>query len=286
MDLTLAVNYLPACECLGKMLILMLSVAWIPQGNEVDAYISIAAVLYMDRLVTRNMIFDANAILLAVYFANVQAQLRAVSQHRAYPLLVDAMFLVWAMGSVVLIAEPMAVKNALERRPRANKLGPVLLMLMIVPAIAHFHAPLETGGTRGCRAVAFTLLAFAWIYIVGIHTPHGIEYLKENSSQFVARLAPVLYASLWIAVVFSLAAVAGLVMQYLRLMGVTATHSVEKKTGGVGETSVTLPQEVLALEHHHGSADETVDAEELFRLARMQSMARNTPRLEPILETV
>ena len=208
-DLSLAVNYLPACECLGKMLVFMLWVAWIQPGGEIDAYISMAAILYMDRLMTRNMIFDANAILLAVYFANVQAHLRAASQHRAYPLLVDCMFLVWAMGSVVLIAEPMAVRHALERRPRANKLGAVILMLLIVPAIAHFHAPLETGGARGCRAVAFTLLAFAWIYIVGIHTPHGIEYLKENSSQFVARLAPVLYASLWIAAVFGLAAVAG-----------------------------------------------------------------------------
>ena len=272
-DLTLAVNYLPACECLGKMLIFMLWVAWIQPGGEVDAYISLASILYMDRLVTRNMIFDANAILLAVYFANVQAQLRAVSQHRAYPVLVDCMFVLWAMGSVVLIAEPMAVKNALERRPRANKLGAVVLMLLIVPAIAHFHAPLETGGVRGCRAVAFTLLAFAWIYIVGIHTPHGIEYLKENSSQFVARLAPVLYTTLWIAVVFCLAAVAGLVMQYLRLVG-------QKGAG------LESPPDMVVVEPPR---QEEADAEELFRMARMQSLARTgaaPARLEPILESV
>jgi hypothetical protein len=275
-DLSLAVNYLPACECLGKMLIFMLWVAWIQPGGEVDAYISLASILYMDRVVTRNMIFDANAILLAVYFANVQAQLRAVSQHRAYPVLVDCMFLLWAMGSVVLIAEPAAVKSALERRPRANKLGAVILMLLIVPAIAHFHAPLETGGVRGCRAVAFTLLAFAWIYIVGIHTPHGIEYLKENSSQFVARLAPVLYSTLWIAVLFCLAAVAGLVMQYLRLVGHT------DKKGGAGLES---PSEVVVEPPRQDEAD----AEELFRMARMQSLARSgagPARLEPILESV
>jgi hypothetical protein len=269
-DLSLAVNYLPACACLGKMLVLMLAIWLIPGGEEVDCLITLAAMLYIDRLITRNMIFDANAILLALYFANVHSHIRAVSTHRTYPALIDGMFLCWAMGSVVLIAEPKAVKTIMERRTRTTRLGPVLLMLFVISAVAHFQAPLEPGGIRAGRAAVFTLLSFAWIYIVGIHTPRGIEYLKENSCQFVAQLSPVLYVSLWIAVAFTLAATAGLVVQYMRL------------TAGPSRPNEPLPPVVVVVpadppppppKPSEDSSDPSPEQlSELFRLARMQQL--------------
>ena len=86
-DLSLAVNYVPACVCLCKALVLMLAMSLIPPGEEIrNGYIPLAALLYLDRLVMRNMIFDANAILLALYFANVHAAVRATSPRQAlYP---------------------------------------------------------------------------------------------------------------------------------------------------------------------------------------------------------
>ena len=82
------------------------------------------------------------------------------------------------------------------------------------PAATAAAEPLEDPPVRACRALAFTLLAFAWVYVVGIHTPQGIEYLKETSCQFVVRLAPVLYSPLWLAALFSPAAVAALALQH------------------------------------------------------------------------
>jgi hypothetical protein len=305
-DLTLAVNYLPACSCLAKMLVFMLAMTLIPAGSEVDGLVFLAAMLYVDRLVTRNIIFDANAILLAVLFANAHAGVRAVSSQRAFQTLVDGMFIFWAMGSLVLICEPRSVKLALDRRPSWAKIVPVLLMLLIVVAISHFHAELEPGGVRCCRALAFTLLSFAWIYIVGIRTPHGIEYLKENSCQFVARLSPVLYVSVWIAVAFTICAVGGFVMQYMRMVEAdsstagASSHTYQQlqmihcqedgvavtvNTGNNNNDSAAAP---AALTTHAAlntprKADE--DEEELFRLARLQSMsARRTLPLEPIRE--
>lgn len=304
-DLRLAVNYLPACACLGKMLLFMLAVSSIRPGEEVDSYVTLAAMLYLDRLMVRNMIFDANAIILAVYFSDVQAQLRAVSPNTAYPGVVDAMFLVWAMTSVVLIAEPHAVKQALERRPRANKLVPVVLMLLVVPAVCHFNAPLETGSTRACRAMAFTLMSFAWIYIVGIHTPRGIEHLKENSCQFVARLSPVLYVSPWIAVAFAFAATAALGIQYLRLVGIASPHTDKPQHAthttpppltntdlhATGAMDITVPTPSIAImiaddaqqtqksgvtsAGGGGGDSDSESTEALFRLACMQNSASN-----------
>lgn len=277
-DLTLAVNYLPACACLGKMLIFMLALTAIPFESEVDGHIILAAVLYMDRLAARNIIFDANAVLLAVFFANVHAAVRAISQHRAYSWLVDGMFLFWSMGCLVLIWDPPPVKRVFDRRVNLAKVVPVLLMLLLVVAISHFHCPLESGGVRGCRAVAFTLLSFAWVYIVGIHSVHGIEYLKDNSCQFVARLSPVLYATPWIAAVFGVMATGGFVALFLRMAAApshavpsVASDDLEKQAPPPAPPAVKLPPK----------ADES--EEELFRQAKNQSLRGWVP-MDPIHE--
>ena len=304
-DLTLAVNYLPACTCLGKVLVFMLTLIWVPEGNEVDGLVLLAAMLYMDRLITRNIIFDANAILLAIFFANVHAGVRAASTHKAYQGLVDGMFLCWAIGSVVLICEPERVKQAINKRTRASKIVPVMLMLVIVVAISHFHTPMEPGVVRCCRALAFTLLSFAWIYIVGVRSQHGIEYLKENSCQFVARLSPLLYASQWIAVAFSIGAAGGFTVQYMHMSANEAAqspyqHAPQQDTVSSPLVSVLVqdlqqpaPTQHAPQLHNATQQQQTVrlpdeEEEELFRQARMQSMAtgKSTRRvLDPIWET-
>jgi hypothetical protein len=305
-DLTLAVNYLPACACLGKMLVFMLAVGNIPVGREIDAFVLLAALLYMDRLVTRNIIFDANAILLAVFFANVHAGIRALTIHRAYQALMDGMYFFWATGSVVLICEPPVVKQALERRARLSRIVPVILMLLIVVSTSHFHEPLEPAGWRSCRAVAFTLLSFAWIYIIGVHTTHGIEYLKENSCQFVARLSPVLYTSPWIAAIFTIASIAGFIMQYMRLSPLcthndlsthcnnqqhAASHQTSTGSKDLEHAAPSLPKPNQILMHDLQNPQSTKscseEEEELFRLARIQAGKRQPQVLSPaMLETI
>lgn len=277
-DLTLAVNYLPACTCLGKVLVCMLAIAVIPPGREVDGLVLVAAMLYMDRMITRNIIFDANAILLAIFFANVHAGIRALNTQHAYRILVDCMFLFWAAGSLLLLGEPQLVKKTIERKPAAARVVPVMLMLTIVVAMTHVHEPLEPGGVRACRAVAFTLLAFAWIYIVGVHATTGIEYLKENSCQFVARLAPVLYASQWVAVLFAIGAVAAFATQYMRLPQTTTALPLTARPG----EPPSAPKESYVESACASTPTEMPDdTEELFRMARMQAAAR---RLDTIHE--
>lgn len=216
-DLTLAVNYLPACTCLGKLLVFMLAISFIPSDGDVsNAYILLAALLYMDRMITRNIIFDANAILLAVFFANVHAAIRAHGTMRTYPVLFAGLHICWGNTCALLIAEPVKVREILQRRLTMSRIVPVCMLLVIIVATSYFQEELEPSPVRACRAIAFTLLTFAWIYVVGIHSQHGLEYLKENSCQFVARLAPVLYSPIWIAILFCPAVVWGLIVQNMR----------------------------------------------------------------------
>lgn len=304
MDLSLAVNYIPACACLTKVLVFMLATTAIPANHEVDGLFIMAAVLYLDRLVTRNIIFDANAILLAIFFANVHAGFRATSTQLAYRLLVDTMFVFWCGSSLVLLTEPRIVKKELDKWPSASRLVPVVLMLVIVVAMSHIHEPLEAGIFRCCRAVTFALMSFAWIYIVGVHAPSGIEYLKENSCQFVARLSPVLYAPPWIGALFSVGAISTLIAIHMR---VSATPTYQNK-GGVLPVYASPPSPSSSnrdlASTHAPSASTTLqlpppppppppppqqieeeNIEELFRLAQKQHAARkNTPFMPSISE--
>jgi hypothetical protein len=280
-DLALAVNYVPACVCLCKALILILALSMIQSGEEIrGGYIPIAAMLYLDRAVIRNMIFDANAILLAIYFANVHAAVRVTSQRQAYPILVAGLHLCWTGMCLTLLAEPGRVRWILEKRVQASKIVPVCLMLLVLTGTSYVHAPLESGPVRACRALAFTLLAFAWIYLVGIHSPHGIEYLKETSSMFVTRLAPVLYSPLWLAVLFMPAAVGALVWQFSSL-ATTGRHSSLPSAGcPTNEEPVQVVVVAAAKEEAPASTpDDTADQlQELFRMAKQQG------RLQPIRE--
>jgi len=265
-DLTLAVNYLPACACLCKTILLMTLIGLIQPGDEIrGGYVPLAAVLYLDRVVTRNLIFDANAILLAVFFSNVHASIRASSQRPSYWFFLWGLHAFWIAGCLILIYEPQHMRWVFEKRIQASRIVPIALMLMVLTGTSYVHGPLEPAPFRACRAMAFTLLSFAWIYIVGIHSAHGLEYLKETSSQFVVRLAPVLYSPPWLAGAFLVAAVVGLVLQYSRQfqrMEAEETGSHQKATGppelAQSEEPVEdlqlhelLRQAKLSSRHHH-----------------------------------
>jgi hypothetical protein len=261
-DLTLAVNYLPACACLCKLLCLMMLLSiFQPNDGDRGGYIPVAALRYMDRLSTRNLIFDANSILLAVFFANIHATIRATCTHTVHPLITTIPFLLWTVSCLAILIEPAPVRRLLERRALASKFAPVLIMLGILVVSASVFSPMEPIPIRTCRALAFTLLSFVWIYMVGIHAPQGIDFLKENSYQFVTRLAPVLYAPLWMACPFPLIAGGMLAWQYIHKAQAQESHEPPLQS-----VEVEAPE----------SADEAT-MKELFRQAKM---ARTGPAPE------
>lgn len=270
-DLALAVNYVPACLCLCKALVLLLLLSAIPSGEELrGGYILLAAMLYLDRLIMRNMIFDANAILMALYFANVHAAVRATSPRQAYPAFVAGLHLCWVGMCLTLLAEPSRVRWWLEKRVQASRVVPVAFMLLVLTGTAHVHAPMESAGIRTCRGLGFTLLAFAWIYLVGVHCQQGIEYLKENSCQFVSRLAPVLYGPLWLSAVFVPAAVAALAWQFSSRMNNNIAKDIltTQGAGPAADVPPSLSTTQADIESQPLLSQEDVQLQELFRIAK------------------
>jgi hypothetical protein len=293
-DLTLAVNYLPACACLVKVLVFALALAIIPQGEEVRGFIVLAGMLYLDRLTTRNIIFDANSILLAVFFANVHAAVRALANQHAYPVLVWGLHSCWAGMCLTLIIEPSQVKWIFDKQVKANKIIPVMLMIMVIVGTAYIQTPLENAAIRSCRALVFTLLSFAWIYVVGIHTTHGIEYLKETSCQFVARLAPVLYSPPWLATAFTPAVIGALVYQHTRRNNQNSPNSTgvdqhEAKLSMVivhdGQQYSAVPTTAAATSNDPCQVEYPIVEDDVQELFRMAKMGRGGRMLETVQES-
>lgn len=286
-DLSLAVNYVPACACLCKVLLLMLLIGMVPPGEEVrGGFIPLAAMLYVDRVLTRNIIFDANAILLAVFFANTHATVRATSPKHTYWFFEWGLHACWITMCLILIHEPKQVQWWLEKRVQASKAVPMFLMILVLVGTAYRHHELEAPPLRACRAMAFTLLSFTWIYVVGIHSQSGIEYLKETSSQFIVRLAPVLYSPLWMAAAFTVAAVVALVLQYSRRF--SGQHGTAE--GNQLTQVVTIPQPAAEQAQFQpiraSETTEDIQLHELFRQAKSRSSSAVTGSGVVYLETV
>jgi hypothetical protein len=210
-DLKLAINYIPACGCLIRLIALIVALAITPVGKEIlGGYLVIAAALYLDRTLTRKIIFDGNSILVAVFCANVHAVIRSTpSNLHVHPAIIVIVHIIWSCVCTALIADPPQVRQILERqaiskRIQAKKLIPVCSMLVVQVTTAYFYSEIEPLAIRALRAVHFTLLSFTWIYLVGLNSNQGVSHLKETSWQFVARLAPILYATPWVAALFSL----------------------------------------------------------------------------------
>jgi hypothetical protein len=147
-------------------------------------------------------------------------------------------------------------------------------MVLIVTMMSYFHNDMEPISLLACRSLAYTMLSFAWIYIVGLHSSQGIEHLKETSCQFTSRLAPLLYSPLWIACLFLPAAICGLTYQYMRLF-----HPL------VMDSSPTLTYQPFTAVQEPPSIQPEPSDEEVFRMARQNSGAFK-PSLTPIEEQV
>lgn len=264
-DLRLAVNYLPACVCMAKLLAFMLAVSVIPPGHEVRVYTVLAAVLYLDRLWTANIIFDANAVLLAVYFSHIHAMIRSGSETESYTLPVMALHLGWMVSCGVLLFEPAAVRRILERRYTLERLGPTAAMLVILVALSFLHQDPEHIAVQSWRAVSFALLSFAWVYVVGLDSMQGSDHLKQNSYQFTTRMAPLLYSPFWATAVYFQAAALCLCVQFLRRYNpqLLSTYQPVHAQSPYPEPDPSPP----------GEPDEGQNLEELFRQARLKSAA-------------
>jgi len=254
-DLSLAINYIPACTCLAKMVIFMTCVIPIHQGEEIGVFSILSFILYMDRLVCHNIIFDSNSILLAVFFSNVHQLVRSVAPTSNVIFPIILLHIIWCGFCIMLLVEPPLLSRWIDRKGRAYTLIPPLIMVLVLTCLTFVREDTEIALIKFCRAIAFSLLCLIWIYLVGVNNTHSIEYLKDTSSQFISRMAPVLYSPIWISGIFCISSVMALLYQYIKF---TKKIPVQE-----------YPQQEICISTNQDHADtESGDVYELFKMAK------------------
>ena len=263
-DLSLAINYLPACTCLSKMVGFMTLMILIHPGVEIEFYPIIAFILYMDRLVSHNIIFDSNSILLAVFFSNAHQLVRSMAPVANWGFPVFVLHIMWVGLCTILIVEPPFIVRWMERKSKWYTLIPSLVMVVVLSFLTFIKDDIDSPLIKFCRAIAFNLLCLIWIYLIGVNNTHSIEYLKDTSAQFISRMAPVLYSPIWISGVFCMASILALVYQYINLTKNVPVYQSYTKPDPIHSPT----QEIVG-----GNKNDTMDAEsgevyELFKMAK------------------
>jgi hypothetical protein len=268
-DLTLAVNYVPAALCLIRLLFYLFLMGVFHSGEEIGGYTILGLVLWMDRVIFRvyikNIIFDSSAIILAVFISNVFLTLRTYNTKPYMSFLGVVVNFGWMGSAVCMILEPVHLRKVFEKRARMYHVVPAFITALAIGAQIQVHADREENGMRFYRGVSFALLSLVWIYVVGIHQSQSIEPLKDNSSHFIARFTPVLYLPHTLSFLFSAMAWIAMGYQYYELF---LAHRASQQEGDVELGHVAQEQPVARADYMPVIQEDPQEYEEMFRLAK------------------
>lgn len=287
-DLSLAVNYIPAVECLSKTVAIVSTLAFVDERHDLGAFLIIALMLNVDRVFACTRIFDGNAVLCTLLGSWIINFLRVSSE--APKFLNPLVTTVWCCFALCLLMEPGQLKpfilseseqgslggwGASERIDvspgggrigRLKRIAPVLATTVCVGAIAFTRMEQEGWAVRFGRSMSFSVLCVIWIYLVGVWRRSG-GVLNTFTQNLIGRFCPVLFVNSVCAVFFSLASLVGLGYLYY-LMHYVPLSSPSSVTSESREESVAQgPIMTTIIEEEN---DE--DLEAYFRSARQGQM--------------
>ena len=223
LDLTLAVNYIPAVVCLAKAALISFCLCILNPGTHLGGFIIFAMLLNIDRAVLCARIFDENAVQLCILAAWVINYLRAASE--ASRFINPAVSGVWAAFGVVLTLEPKAVQEMFVLYGHGSggtmhKIMPAVITSVLVAAISYTPLQVEPGTVKSARAIGFACLCVAWVYVVSVWKAkprHNLSSCVFETHALIARFCLILYVNWMLAAVFGVWCVGCLSYHYVRI---------------------------------------------------------------------
>jgi hypothetical protein len=224
LDLTLAVNYIPAVVCVAKAVLISFCLCILNPGTHLGGFIVFAMMLNIDRAISSARIFDENAVQLCILAAWVINYLRVASE--AGRFLNPVVSFVWVLFSVVLVLEPKAVQELFVLYGQGSggtihKIMPAVITSVMVAAISYTPLPVELGAVKAARTIGFASLCVAWVYIVTVWKAkprHGNNTsCVFETHALIARFCPVLYVNWVLAAVFGVVCIGAMVYHYIRI---------------------------------------------------------------------
>jgi hypothetical protein len=292
-DLSLAVNYIPAVECLSKTISIVSSMAFVDERHDLGAFLIIALMLNIDRVFACTRIFDGNAVLCTLLGSWIINFLRVSGE--APKFLNPFVTTVWCCFALCLLVEPGRLKPFIlseseqggpggwgmseridvspggGRIGRLKRIAPVLVTTFCVGTIAFTRMEQEGWAMRFGRAMSFSGLCVVWVYLVGVWRRSG-GVLNTFTQNLVGRFCPILFVNSVCAILFFVACLVGFgylyyVMHY-QPPGLSGQSSVSSEFREDPVTQSPIMTTIIEEE-----TDE--DLEAYFRSARQGQMGVN-----------
>ena len=252
-DLTLAINYLPAIEFLVKALLLAFSLCLVNPSEHFGAFAVLFMTLTIDRTISPSRIFDGNALQLCVLLSYFVNTLRiAATAPPAVPHIATA---VWSMFALTLIVEPKSVQEFFVMYGhggggKLHQILPAIIHSTFVGFFAFLPFPLETPNLRILRVACFVTLTVAWVYVVTLwrNRPKHQDQCVYTTHALVARFGPLLYFTVIPLVIFFVMSCGIIIYHYCVIhMGHSPIVVVAKTEEKVPLTTIEEEEDLEAL---------------------------------------
>ena len=225
-DLSLAVNYIPAVICLAKAALISFCLAIVQPWHHLGGFIIFAMLLNIDRSVSCAKIFDENAVQMVILAAWIINVLRAaVETSKLAQTLNPVSSVLWVSLSLALVVEPRMVQECFVLYGQgsggtAHKLMPAVLTSLMVGVISFTPMPDESGAVKSIRALSFAALCVLWVYVVSVWRRNKRQVANVcvfETHALIARFCPVLYVHSVLAFWFVVACLGCVVYHYVRM---------------------------------------------------------------------
>jgi hypothetical protein len=201
-DLTLAVNFIPAVVCLCKAAFISFTLCLLTPGEHLGGFVVFVIVLNLDRAISSGKILDESSVQCCILASWVINFLRALA---VAPRLVDPITtFFWVCFGFCLVLEPKWIqeffviygKGGLFRR-----ILPGVLTSLFVVVMAFTPMKEETGVVKSSRTMCFACLCVTWVYVVSVFKPKGNSVFECHL--LLSRFCPILYVQWVVAATYA-----------------------------------------------------------------------------------
>lgn len=253
-DLSLAVNYIPACSCVLRLGVYLFIQGLTTLYDDSRLFVVLGTLLYMDRVLqARAHFFDSNSILYTVFFAHVFQAVRDPGTNLQFSVLLVyflwggcGAFFLWDHGFLHKVANRLYLP-----------LDTVQVWLSMLPILYILFSGVEEE-VYVCglfKAFSFVILVIMWIYII------GLKYAALHTHAYVVRFLPILILPIWMAA-----------MQTMLSLVIILLH-LRDRLRNDGEATEDSVASHLHVTHTQAPAPPAVedDVEAMFRMAKAQA---------------
>lgn len=266
-DLSLAVNYLPACACLAQSAALSVCLCFVHTLQIHPAFAGLCLVLAWHRIGYRARILDGSSVLFGVFLSHWVATARERADVGS-PAIRLGVSVEWSLLSGYFLVQSGRISESSQRASR----WPFAVSCIHVAVLAFVEEPLpEPRVVRLARDVSFAFACVSWMYVIGIYRKRLAQQAAESALHFAGYFWPLLYSSEYVAAVYFLAVLVSIAL-HLRPPEQDAAYSSAAAAVVVPDVTPRITLEIIP-DDAPTEGETMEDLEKTFRMALQSAKA-------------